>query len=153
VQGNTLIGGREEHSINPSRPGLPATRRRLFATLSKPNCLARFGAFGTGLIRKALIVRTTSRQGIPDAVQDIYVKHRGGGTSSLTLKSYDQKRLSFQGTGKHVIWLDEEPDLGVYSECLLRTMTTNGLVMCTFTPMLGLSEVVMNYLPEGRIPL
>jgi phage terminase large subunit-like protein len=115
--------------------------------------LGPVGSFGTGLIRKALIARTTSRQGIPDAVQDIYVKHRGGGTSWLTLKSYDQKRLSFQGTGKHVIWLDEEPDLGVYSECLLRTMTTKGLVMCTFTPMLGLSEVVMNYLPEGRIPL
>ena len=28
----------------------------------------------------------------------------------------------------------------------------HGLVMCTFTPMLGLSEVVMNYLPEGRMP-
>jgi phage terminase large subunit-like protein len=115
--------------------------------------LGPVGSFGTGLIRKALIARTTGRQGIPDAVQDIYVKHKGGGTSWVTLKSYDQKRLSFQGTGKHVIWLDEEPDLGVYSECLLRTMTTNGLVMCTFTPMLGLSEVVMNYLPEGRIPL
>ena len=115
--------------------------------------LGPVGAFGTGLIRKELIVRTTARQGIPDAVQDIYVTHTSGGTSSLTLKSYDQKRLSFQGTGKHVIWLDEEPDLGVYSECLLRTMTTNGLVMCTFTPMLGLSEVVMNYLPEGRMPL
>jgi phage terminase large subunit-like protein len=114
--------------------------------------LGPVGAFGTGLIRKELIGRTTGRQGIPDAVQDIYVKHSGGGTSWLTLKSYDQKRLSFQGTGKHVIWLDEEPDLGVYSECLLRTMTTNGLVICTFTPMLGLSEVVMNYLPEGRMP-
>jgi phage terminase large subunit-like protein len=114
--------------------------------------LGPIGAFGTGLIRKALIVRTTSRQGIPDAVQDLYVTHKSGGTSWLTLKSYDQKRLSFQGTGKHVIWLDEEPDLGVYSECLLRTMTTNGLVMCTFTPMLGLSEVVVNYLPEGRMP-
>ena len=44
--GNTLIGGREEHSINPSRPGLPATRRRLFATLSKPNCLARLVHLG-----------------------------------------------------------------------------------------------------------
>jgi phage terminase large subunit-like protein len=51
-----------------------------------------------------------------------------------------------------VIWLDEEPDLDVYSECLLRTMTTGGLVMCTFTPMLGLSEVVMSFLPEGRMP-
>jgi hypothetical protein len=36
--------------------------------------LGPVGSFGTGLIRKALIVRTTSRQGIPDAVQDIYVK-------------------------------------------------------------------------------
>jgi hypothetical protein len=76
--------------------------------------LGRVGSFGTGLIRKALIARTTSRQGISDAVQDVYVTHKSGGTSWLTLKSYDQKRLSFQGTGKHVIWLDEEPDLGVY---------------------------------------
>jgi hypothetical protein len=59
--------------------------------------LGPVGAFGTGLIRKGLIVRTTGRQGISDAVQDIYVKHRGGGTSWLTLKSYDQKRLSWSG--------------------------------------------------------
>jgi hypothetical protein len=37
----------------------------------------------------ALIVRTTSRQGIPDAVQDIYVKHKTDRTSWLTLKSYE----------------------------------------------------------------
>ena len=53
--------------------------------------LGPIGAFGTGLIRKALIVRTTSGQGIPDAVQDIYVKHK---TDRARLKSYDQKRLS-----------------------------------------------------------
>ena len=46
--------------------------------------LGPVGSFGTGLVRKALIVRTTSRQGIPDAVQDIYVKHKTGGTSSRT---------------------------------------------------------------------
>jgi hypothetical protein len=56
--------------------------------------LGPIGAFGTGLIRKALIVRTTSDQGIPDAVQDIYVKHKTDRTSWLTLKSYDQNRLS-----------------------------------------------------------
>lgn len=114
--------------------------------------LGPVGSFGTGLIRKRCIVRTTSRQGISDAVQDIYVKHKSGGTSSLTLKSYDQKRVSFQGTSKHLIWLDEEPDMGVYSECLLRTMTTDGMVLCTFTPLLGLSDVVLSYLPGGRVP-
>lgn len=114
--------------------------------------LGPIGQYGTGLLRKRCMVRTTPRQGIPDAVQDIYVKHKSGGTSALTLKSYDQKRISYQGTGKHLIWLDEEPDLGIYSECLLRTMTTNGIVMCTFTPLLGLSDVVMSYMPEGRLP-
>jgi phage terminase large subunit-like protein len=134
------------------RDRVKAGRRGVAAEeAARAKCRSR-AASDVCLIRNALIVRTTSRQGIPDAVQDIYVKHKTGRTSWLTLKSYDQKRLSFQGTGKHVIWLDEEPDLGVYSECLLRTMTTNGLVMCTFTPMLGLSEVVMNYLPEGRMP-
>ena len=114
--------------------------------------LGPVGERGTGLIPKKSIVRVTPRQGVPDTVLDVYVKHVSGGTSQLTLKSYDQKRLSFQGTAKHVVWLDEEPDIGIYTECLLRTMTTQGLVLCTFTPLLGLSEVVMMYLPDGRIP-
>jgi phage terminase large subunit-like protein len=114
--------------------------------------LGPVGTIGTGLIRKSAIARTTARAGIADAIQDIYVKHKSGGTSSLTLKSYDQRRTSFQGTAKHVIWLDEEPDEGVYEECLLRTMTTDGLIMCTFTPLLGPSAVVKSFLPEGRMP-
>jgi phage terminase large subunit-like protein len=72
----------------------------------------------------------------------------GSGTSYLGFKSYDQGRRKFQGTGKHVIWLDEEPPADVYDECLLRLMTTNGLMLCTFTPLLGLSDVAMRYLPE-----
>ena len=31
-------------------------------------------------------------------------------------------------------------------------MTTNGLVMLTFTPLEGMSEVVLSFLPGGRIP-
>jgi phage terminase large subunit-like protein len=31
-------------------------------------------------------------------------------------------------------------------------MTSNGLVMCTFTPSLGLSDVVLTFMPGGRIP-
>jgi phage terminase large subunit-like protein len=70
------------------------------------------------------------------------------GISYLGFKSYDQGRRKFQGTGKHVIWLDEEPPADVYDECLLRLMTTNGLMLCTFTPLLGLSDVAMRFLPE-----
>ena len=54
--------------------------------------------------------------------------------------------------------LDEEPPLTIYSECLLRTMDTsgtgtgNGLVLTTFTPLQGLSDTVLHFLPDGQIP-
>lgn len=39
--------------------------------------------------------------------------------------------------------------MDVYNECLLRTATTNGIVIMTFTPLLGMSEVVLSFLqPE-----
>ena len=47
-----------------------------------------------------------------------------------------------------MIWLDEEPPMDVYSECLLRLMTANGLMLCTFTPLLGLSDVALMFLPN-----
>jgi phage terminase large subunit-like protein len=106
---------------------------------------------GTGLIPQHLLVKTTPKQGIPEAVDTIYVKHISGGTSEVSLKSYDQKRFSFQGTEKDLIWLDEEPDLDIYTECLLRTMTNNGILMLTFTPLQGMSETVMSFLPNGTI--
>lgn len=107
---------------------------------------------GTGMIPGDLILDTSARSGVPDAKQSITIKHASGGKSRLGLKSYDQKRKSFQGTAKHVIWLDEEPPLEVYAECLLRTMTTDGMIMLTFTPLLGISEVVKSFLSDGKIP-
>lgn len=109
------------------------------------------GAEGTGLIPAANIIRTTPKQGIADAVEHIYVLHKSGGTSVVQLKSYDQGREAFQGTEQDGIWLDEEPPLSIYTECVIRTMTTNGLVLCTFTPLEGLSETVLHYMPDGDI--
>jgi phage terminase large subunit-like protein len=106
---------------------------------------------GTGLIPQDCILKTTPKSGVPDAVDTIFVKHASGGISQLTLKSYDQKRHSFQGTEKDVIWLDEEPPLDIYTECLLRTMTNNGMLMLTFTPLMGMSETVMAFLPGGQV--
>lgn len=49
---------------------------------------------------------------------------------------------------------DEEPPIAIYTEGLTRTMSTvpgeeSGLVMCTFTPLKGLSGVVLSYMPGG----
>jgi len=108
-------------------------------------------SMGTGLIPGDAIERVTRSSGVADAVDTIFVKHSSGGVSSCTLKSYDQRRESFQGTERDVILLDEEPPLDVYTECLLRTMTNNGMLMLTFTPLMGVSEVVMAFLPGGKL--
>ena len=112
--------------------------------------LGSSGAHGTGLIAGAAILRTTAKAGVPEAVDTVRVRHASGGESLLAFKSYDQGREAFQGTEQNLIWLDEEPPLEIYTECLMRTMTTDGLVMLTFTPLLGMSEVVLAFLEDGR---
>ena len=42
--------------------------------------------------------------------------------------------------------LDEEPPADIYTESLTRTNATNGLVWVTFTPLLGVSEVVRRFM-------
>jgi len=112
--------------------------------------LGPIGSYGTGMIPKRCLIHTSTKGGLAGAVETIYVKHVSGGRSSLGLKSYDQGRLAFQGTSKHVVWLDEEPKREVYTECLLRTMKTStfsgGIILLTFTPLLGMSEVVRDFL-------
>lgn len=104
---------------------------------------------GTGMIPGDQIVHRTTKQGIAEALDVIYVQHASGGTSSLQLKSYQEGRESFQGDAIHFILLDEEPSQAIYAEALLRTMTTDGQIALTMTPLLGLSEVVLSFLPNG----
>ncbi len=108
---------------------------------------------GTGLVPGEDIGDLSWKPGYPDLLDTVLVKHASGGWSEIGLKTYQQGRGSFEGTEKDVIWLDEEPPMDVYTECLVRTMTTNGLILLTFTPLEGLSEVVLSYLPGGTIPV
>lgn len=104
------------------------------------------GAWGTGALPLDCIGRTTARQGIPNALDTVEVKHISGGTSTIGFKSFDQKASSFYGTAKHGVWLDEPcPDL-VYNECLIRTMTTNGRLLHTVTPKEGLTRLLAEFL-------
>lgn len=112
---------------------------------------------GSGFIPKADLVRTTTKPGVPDAIQDVYIKHYTNdvqdGESEINFKSYVQGVDAFMGTSIHVVALDEEPgNPAIYTECLTRTMTTKGIVICTFTPLEGLSETVLSFLPDGTFP-
>lgn len=143
------IGRRIDH---PARAWIAGKDSNTVRDILQDKLLGPVNYFGTGLIPKAQLGRITWKRNVSDAVQDIYIKHASGGHSIATFKSYDQGPESFQGTEQDVIWLDEEPPLSIYAECLLRTMTTGGMILCTFTPLLGLSDVVLAYLPGGRLP-
>lgn len=98
-------------------------------------------SWGTGTIPKRLIVKTTRRQGVADAIDTVWVRHVSGELSEMTFKSYDQGRKKWQGTARHFIQLDEEPPIDIWSEAFTRTMTTKGHIIITFTPLNGLTEV------------
>jgi phage terminase large subunit-like protein len=49
------------------------------------------------------------------------------------------------------VWFDEEPPLDIYMEGLTRTNATGGIAILTFTPLLGMSEVVMLFLTEDQL--
>jgi phage terminase large subunit-like protein len=104
--------------------------------------------WGTGTIPKDCLVDTSSRQGVADAVSIIVVRHVSGGESVIQLNSYDQGRTKWQADTVDGVWFDEEPPYDIYTEGLTRTNATLGPVFVTFTPLLGMSEVVRRFLVE-----
>ena len=110
--------------------------------------LGRPGAWGTGAIPKSRLVETSSARGLADAVDTIQVRHVSGELSSIQLKSYEKGREKWQGETLDFVWFDEEPPAPIYSEGLTRTNATNGMTLITFTPLLGLTEVVRRFLME-----
>ena len=114
--------------------------------LGKPTWVGSVKTFdGTGMIPRDCIGKPTWKQGVPDLADTVPIKHVTGGWSALGFKSYDQGRRVFQGTAKQGIWLDEECPMDVYNECMIRLATTRGLMMLTYTPLLGLSEVTLAF--------
>lgn len=125
-----------------------------------------FGSFsdpGTGILPKNLIVdakgeiQTWAMAGEANCIGLCMVKHVSGGWSEIGFKTYAQGWEQFQGAKRDVIWLDEEPpDPKIFTECTTRTAGTDGnedgILYCTFTPLLGFSTVVLKFMPNGQIP-
>jgi len=148
-------GKRFEHPIEAWAAGQTGQTTR--DTVQK-ELLGGLGRLGTGTIPKECIVSAAPKNGIAGAIDIVRVKHSSGGVSVLGFKSYDQDIKAFYGTAKHVIWLDEECPALVYNECLIRTMTTNGILYVTFTPLQGVSRFIVDFCRnatylEGALPI
>jgi phage terminase large subunit-like protein len=113
-------------------------------------------AIGTGFIPAHLLVHKIKKSGVADAYSTAWVRHISGGYSTVEFKSYDQRREAFQGTAQHVIWLDEEPPMDVYTECLLRTAKTSdfpgGIILLTYTPLKGRTPLVKDWMKDADQP-
>lgn len=106
--------------------------------------------WGTGTIPKARISDVIRALGVRNAVDTIVVDHVAGGRSTLGFKTYDMDRQSWQGPTLHAVWFDEEPPLDVYVEGLTRTNKYGQFAYITFTPLLGMSDVVALYLLRNQ---
>lgn len=110
--------------------------------------LGRAESRGEGAIPGRDIIKLSAYPNVKDAVSIAKVRHVSGGTSTVIFKSYDQGRKRFQGDTIDLFWPDEEPPQDIYTEGLTRTNATGGMVLMTFTPLLGMSQVVKRFRTE-----
>jgi phage terminase large subunit-like protein len=152
-------GRRFTKPVNALAAGLTGKQLR---TAIQEILFGNFADKGTGLLPRDCIVnekdemQTWNMPGVPNTIGTALVKHVSGDWSKIEFQSYDQGWEKFQGAKYDVVWLDEEPaDFKIYSECATRTAGSKGnegIVYCTFTPLLGFSDVVLNFLPDGVLP-
>jgi phage terminase large subunit-like protein len=112
--------------------------------------------WGTGTVPLDALKDATPARGLPDALDSIVVKWGGGGDvqqqeSVLAFKSFEKGREKWQGETLHGVWFDEEPPLEIYSEGKTRCQALAGIVIVTFTPLQGMSEVVRLYLGDADL--
>lgn len=108
--------------------------------------------FGTGMIPGDCLDRDkcSSSRAASGLFDGVPVRHSSGGWSMLRFRSYDQGRTAFEGVERDVIWEDEEAPEDVHSENLMRTMTTGGIVLNTFTPLKGETTLVRDLLRRAN---
>jgi phage terminase large subunit-like protein len=114
-------------------------------------------SWGTGMIPKDALKEWHRAMGTANLLDSVLVRWGGGGDvqadiSVLGFKHYAQGREKWQGPTLDGVWFDEECPLDIYSEGMTRTNRgqRGQFVMMTFTPLLGMSEVVRMFLQQGK---
>jgi len=99
---------------------------------------------GTGAIPRDCIVHDTMRN---DGANNIgcEVRHVSGSNSYLLFANYTQEVRQLQGFKLNLAVFDEQPPDDFFSEIVTRTATTQGKVLCSFTPLKGLNGLVSKF--------
>lgn len=125
-----------------------STARATRDTVQK-ELMGPIGAWGTGMIPADRIGKIYALAGVPQGIDVVQVKHVSGGWSTVGFKNYEQPMDAFYGTAQHWVWGDEIMPLNIYNECLVRTMTTSGIIYVTFTPLKGLTPLVVKFCEDA----
>ena len=99
---------------------------------------------GSGAIPRDAIDLDTMRSDGANCI-GIEIRHRTGGKSYLLFANYTQEVRQLQGFKLNLAVFDEQPPDDFFSEIVTRTATTQGMVMCSFTPLKGLNGLVSKF--------
>lgn len=114
------------------------------------------GETGTGAIPEDCLGDYGMASGTADLYDYIKVRHRTNGIadgwSIVRFKYYAQGRRKWQGPPVDFVWFDEEPPEDIYDEGLARTIATGGMAAMSFTPLQGMSSVVLRFLGGDATP-
>ena len=99
---------------------------------------------GTGAIPRDCIVTETMRGDGANCI-GVEIRHTSGGKSYLLFANYTQEVRQMQGFKLNVAVFDEQPPDDFFSEIVTRTATTQGQVLCSFTPLKGLNGLVSKF--------
>jgi phage terminase large subunit-like protein len=109
--------------------------------------------WGTGTIPKDCLIDFDRAMGVPNLLDNYVVRWGGGGDvqageAIVYFKAYEKGREKWQGPTIDAVWFDEEPPLDIYTEGLTRTNRgqRSQFAYITFTPLLGMSDVVSMFL-------
>jgi len=99
---------------------------------------------GSGAIPRANIVVDTMRSDGANCM-GVEIRHCTGGKSYLLFANYTQEVRQMQGFKLNLAVFDEQPPDDFFSEIVTRTATTQGQVLCSFTPLKGLNGLVSKF--------
>jgi len=99
---------------------------------------------GTGAIPRDCIVTDTMRGDGANCI-GVEIRHASGGKSYLLFANYTQEVRQLQGFKLNLAVFDEQPPDDFFSEIVTRTATTQGMVLCSFTPLKGLNGLVSKF--------
>lgn len=99
---------------------------------------------GTGAIPRDAIVVETMRNDGANCI-GCEIRHASGGRSYLLFANYTQEVRQLQGFKLDLAVFDEQPPDDFFSEIVTRTATTQGMVLCSFTPLKGLNGLVSKF--------